>query len=351
MAFVELNNIGVSYDKKDHYVLEDLSIEIQEGELLSLLGPSGCGKTTTLRVIAGLINPQKGQFILDGEDMTDVPVHKRGFGMVFQSYALFPHLNIFDNVAFGLKAQKVSSDVIAEKVQRFIDICGLKGFEHRFPKQLSGGQRQRVALARALVLEPKLLLLDEPLSNLDAKLRVSMRQEIRRIQQQLGITTIFVTHDQEECFSISDKVAIMNQGVIEQFNRPEDIYRHPKNHFVADFIGFENFISVKKQADTFVDGQGVHYEVDEVDLLQDADQAILTIRPADIQMYSGEVREMTNLVHGKIRVRTYLGSGYQYEVASENGHFVVITSDSDMFEIDQEVTLVLPSNRIILLAK
>ncbi|MEY8370949.1 ABC transporter ATP-binding protein [Aerococcaceae bacterium 50-4] len=351
MAFVELNNIGVSYDKKDTYVLEDLSIDIQEGELLSLLGPSGCGKTTTLRVIAGLINPQKGQFILDGQDMTDVPVHKRGFGMVFQSYALFPHLSVFDNVAFGLKAQKAAKAVIDEKVQRFIDICGLQGFEHRFPKQLSGGQRQRVALARALVLEPKLLLLDEPLSNLDAKLRVSMRQEIRRIQQQLGITTIFVTHDQEECFSISDKVAVMNQGVIEQFNSPEDIYRRPKSHFVADFIGFENFIPVQKQAGAFVDQKGSRFEVDEAAELGESKAAILTIRPADIQMYPSEMPVMTNQVQGKIRVRTYLGRGYQYEVASDCGNLVVTTSDADVFDIHQEVTLVLPSNRIILLAK
>lgn len=351
MAFVELNNIGVSYDKKDNYVLEDLSIEIKEGELLSLLGPSGCGKTTTLRVIAGLINPQKGQFILDGVDMTDIPVHKRGFGMVFQSYALFPHLNVFDNVAFGLKAQKISSTVINQKVQHFIDICGLQGFERRYPKQLSGGQRQRVALARALVLEPKLLLLDEPLSNLDAKLRVSMRQEIRRIQQQLGITTIFVTHDQEECFSISDKVAVMNQGVIEQFNTPEDIYRHPKSHFVADFIGFENFISVQKQGKDFVDHKGNHFNVDATDDGQPTDQAILTIRPADIQMYPHAKEKATNLVHGRVRVRTYLGRGYQYEVVCDSGNLVVTTADADVFEIDQEVTLHLPSNRIILLAK
>lgn len=351
MAFVELNNIGVSYEKKDNYVLEDLSIEIKEGELLSLLGPSGCGKTTTLRVIAGLISPQKGQFILDGVDMTDIPVHKRGFGMVFQSYALFPHLNVFDNVAFGLKAQKISSTVISQKVQHFIDICGLQGFERRYPKQLSGGQRQRVALARALVLEPKLLLLDEPLSNLDAKLRVSMRQEIRRIQQQLGITTIFVTHDQEECFSISDKVAVMNQGVIEQFNTPEDIYRHPKSHFVADFIGFENFISVQKQGKDFVDHKGNYFNVDATDGAQQTDQAILTIRPADIQMYPNAKEKATNLVHGRVRVRTYLGRGYQYEVACDSGNLVVTTADADIFEIDQEVTLHLPSNRIILLAK
>lgn len=351
MAFVELNNIGVSYDKKEHYVLEDLSIEIKQGEFLSLLGPSGCGKTTTLRVIAGLINPQKGQFILDGEDMTDVPIHKRGFGMVFQSYALFPHLSVFDNVAFGLKAKKIATAVIEEKVQRFIEICGLKGFEQRFPKQLSGGQRQRVALARALVLEPKLLLLDEPLSNLDAKLRVTMRQEIRRIQQQLGITTIFVTHDQEECFSISDKVAIMNQGVIEQFNTPEEIYRHPRSHFVADFIGFENFITVTKEGSAYIDNKGQQFEVDASDETSTAGQVVLTIRPADIQMRADDAIPGSNQIRGKIRVRTYLGRGYQYEVASEQGNFIVTTADSDLFEVDQEVTLTLPSDRMIILAK
>ncbi len=220
MAFVNLEDIRVSYDGKSD-VLKDLRLSIEKGELVSLLGPSGCGKTTTLRVIAGLIEPNDGTFVVDEMDLTKVPVHKRNFGMVFQSYALFPHLTIKENVAFGLKLRKENKTVIEEKVMEILEVTGLSDFADRYPKQLSGGQRQRVALARALVIEPKLLLLDEPLSNLDAKLRVTMRMEIKRIQRALGITTVFVTHDQEECFSISDKVAVMNKGVIEQYDSPE----------------------------------------------------------------------------------------------------------------------------------
>ena len=237
MAYMTLKDIDVRYDKKKQ-VLKGLNLEIKEGELVSLLGPSGCGKTTTLRVVAGFIEPESGVFSLDEEDLTKVPVHKRNFGIVFQSYALFPHLNVYDNVAFGLKMRKLDKVQIDQKVKNILEICGLSEFEKRFPQQMSGGQRQRVALARALVIEPKLLLLDEPLSNLDAKLRINMRMEIKRIQKKLGITTLFVTHDQEECFSISDKVAVMNQGVIEQFDTPENIYQRPETEFVARFIGF-----------------------------------------------------------------------------------------------------------------
>ncbi|WP_373766057.1 ABC transporter ATP-binding protein, partial [Jeotgalibaca porci] len=192
MAFVNLEDIRVSYDGKSD-VLKDLRLSIEKGELVSLLGPSGCGKTTTLRVIAGLIEPNDGTFVVDEMDLTKVPVHKRNFGMVFQSYALFPHLTIKENVAFGLKLRKENKTVIEEKVMEILEVTGLSDFADRYPKQLSGGQRQRVALARALVIEPKLLLLDEPLSNLDAKLRVTMRMEIKRIQRALGITTVFVT--------------------------------------------------------------------------------------------------------------------------------------------------------------
>ena len=225
MAFMTLEKIGVSYDKKKQ-ILKGLDLSVEKGELVSLLGPSGCGKTTTLRVVAGFIEPGEGTFTLDGEDMTKVPVHKRNFGIVFQSYALFPHLTVYDNVAFGLRTRKMDKAQIDRKVKEILEVCGLTELSGRFPREMSGGQRQRVALARALVIEPKLLLLDEPLSNLDAKLRISMRVEIKRLQKKLGITTLFVTHDQEECFSISDKVAVMNGGIIEQYDTPEQIYRH-----------------------------------------------------------------------------------------------------------------------------
>ena len=245
MAFMTLNQIDVSYDKKKQ-ILKGLDLKVEKGELVSLLGPSGCGKSTTLRVVAGFIDPQGGTFTLDGEDMTRVAVHKRNFGLVFQSYALFPHLSVYDNVAFGLRTRKMDKETIDKKVKDILEVCGLTELAQRFPKQMSGGQRQRVALARALVIEPKLLLLDEPLSNLDAKLRLSMRVEIKRLQKKLGITTLFVTHDQEECFSISDKVAVMNNGVIEQFDTPENIYRRPATEFVARFIGFENFLEMER---------------------------------------------------------------------------------------------------------
>lgn len=311
MTFVDLSNIRVSYDGKTN-VLEHLNLAIEEGQLVALLGPSGCGKTTTLRVIAGLIQPNDGQFIVDGQDLTHVPVHKRNFGMVFQSYALFPHLSIFDNIAFGLKMQKQSKDQIQSKVQEILEITGLESLAQRYPKQLSGGQRQRVALARALVIEPKLLLLDEPLSNLDAKLRVSMRTEIKRIQRQLGITTVFVTHDQEECFSISDKVAVMNKGIIEQYASPEEIYQHPRTEFVADFIGFENFIDLTQRQGQIVRSDGEALILDQA-MAPSADHFKGTIRPDDIQIIHPG-RDAPNLVAGRVLVRTFLGKSYQYEV-------------------------------------
>uniref|UniRef100_UPI000A8B222A ABC transporter ATP-binding protein n=1 Tax=Clostridium sp. NkU-1 TaxID=1095009 RepID=UPI000A8B222A len=261
MAYMKLQDIDVCYDKKKQ-ILKGLNLEVQEGELVSLLGPSGCGKTTTLRVVAGFIEPQNGVFSLDGSDLTKVPVHKRNFGIVFQSYALFPHLSVYDNVAFGLKMRKLDKAEIDKKVDQILEVCGLTEFRGRFPQQMSGGQRQRVALARALVIEPKLLLLDEPLSNLDAKLRINMRMEIKRIQKKLGITTLFVTHDQEECFSISDKVAVMNQGVIEQFDTPENIYHRPNTEFVARFIGFENFLPLKRQGDVYKTQAGAVFNVE-----------------------------------------------------------------------------------------
>lgn len=210
MALFTLENVSVAYEKKN--ILEDFNLSIEKGQLVSLLGPSGCGKTTTLRLIAGFLEASKGKFIFEGKDYTKVPVNKRNFGFVFQNYALFPHLSIFDNIAFGLRLRKINKKEIEKRVLNMLEIVNLRGFEQRFPSELSGGQRQRVAIARALVIEPDILLFDEPLSNLDANLRVNMRVEIRRIQQELGITTVYVSHDQEECFSISDQVAIMNKG-------------------------------------------------------------------------------------------------------------------------------------------
>ena len=346
MTFVDLKKIRVSYDGKQD-ILKDLSISMEKGELVSLLGPSGCGKTTTLRVIAGLIKPNDGSFELDQEELTKVPVHKRNFGMVFQSYALFPHLTIAENVAFGLKLRKESKSVVKEKVEKMLEICGLETLGDRYPKQLSGGQRQRVALARALIIEPKLLLLDEPLSNLDAKLRVAMRIEIKRIQQQLGITTVFVTHDQEECFSISDKVAVMNNGVIEQYDTPETIYRLPKTKFVAQFIGFENFFDVEKNGkDHYTSKNGQIFATSNPK--PDTKEVVATIRPEDIEIVG---TQLDSTVNGKVIVRTFLGKSYQYEVTTDLGTLLVNGTSEQIYETGDIIHLTFPADKLVILEK
>lgn len=346
MSFVSLKNIDVSYDKKKT-ILKNLSLDMEKGELVSLLGPSGCGKTTTLRVVAGFVENQAGTFTLDGDDLTKVPVHKRNFGMVFQSYALFPHLSVYDNVAFGLKIKKTNKAELDKRVKDMLEVCGLTELADRFPKQMSGGQRQRVALARALVIEPKLLLLDEPLSNLDAKLRIQMRMEIKRLQKQLGITTLFVTHDQEECFSISDKVAIMNNGDIEQYDTPEEIYKRPKTEFVARFIGFENFLPLTKTEHGFVSNGAYQFQV-EAGWNGETNSCMATIRPDDIEV----VAELgLNCIDGTIGVRTFLGKCYQYEVTTKEGKFLVNVTSDEPLEEGSQVILHLPANKLILVER
>ena len=243
---VRLDHISKIYQDpktgKDFYAVKDTSLTIQPGSFVTLLGPSGCGKTTTLRMIAGFESPDEGEIYLGDEAINALTPNKRDTAMVFQSYALLPHYNVFDNVAYGLKLRKVPKDEIKRRVMAILDLVELTGMEGRMTNQLSGGQQQRVALARALVIEPSVLLVDEPLSNLDAKLRVSMRTEIRRIQQRVGITAIYVTHDQSEAMALSDQIIVMKNGVVEQMGTPQEIYYHPKNEFVADFIGEANFL-------------------------------------------------------------------------------------------------------------
>ena len=243
---VRLDHISKIYQDpktgKDFYAVKDTSLTIEPGSFVTLLGPSGCGKTTTLRMIAGFESPDEGEIYLGDQAINALTPNKRDTAMVFQSYALLPHYNVFDNVAYGLKLRKVPKDEIHQRVMRILDLVELTGMEGRMTNQLSGGQQQRVALARALVIEPSVLLFDEPLSNLDAKLRVSMRTEIRRIQQEVGITAIYVTHDQSEAMALSDNIIIMNQGVVAQMGSPQDIYYHPNSEFVADFIGEANFL-------------------------------------------------------------------------------------------------------------
>ncbi len=253
MAFLEVVNVSVAY-QNNVLVLKDLNLSVEKGLFLSLLGPSGCGKTTTLRTLAGFLSPASGKIIVNGKDYTRLPPHKRNMGIVFQSYALFPHLDVFNNIAFGLKMRKMSKSEINDKVKKVIELVGLAGFENRLPSQLSGGQQQRVGIARAIVIEPDVLLMDEPLSNLDANLRIEMRNEIRRIQQKLGITTIYVTHDQSEAIALSDQIAVMDKGRIVQLGSPKQVFSSPKTQFVANFMGFQQITKgvVEKSEGEFV---------------------------------------------------------------------------------------------------
>jgi len=352
MALINLKDITVSYDGKSD-ILKKLNLDIEKGQFVSLLGPSGCGKTTTLRVIAGFIETKAGDFIFDGHNYTKLAVHKRNFGLVFQSYALFPHLSVFDNVAFGLKMRKTTKEELRKAVEEILEVVDLKAFSKRYPKELSGGQRQRVALARALVIKPDLLLLDEPLSNLDAKLRLKMRVEIKKLQQKLGITTLFVTHDQEECFSISDKVAVMNKGVVEQYDSPETIYSHPKTEFVARFIGFENFINLKKQElGRFLTDDGISLQISDDQNLADSDaMSYGTIRPDDLELLSAETSQTANVIEGNIEIRTFVGKDYQYSVDTKLGSMLVNSSKDQIYQQGDRVKLHLPANKLIIIKK
>lgn len=344
MALLELKNITAGYDQ--NIILKDFNISVEKGEFVSLLGSSGCGKTTCLRLIAGFSEPMGGRIIFNGQDYTKVPLHKRNFGFVFQSYALFPHLTVFDNVAFGLKMRKMDKETIRKEVLHMLKVVDLEGFENRFPREMSGGQRQRVALARALVIKPDLLMFDEPLSNLDAKLRVKMRVEIRKLQQELGFTAIYVTHDQEECFAISDKVAIMNKGVIEQMDTPSEIYNKPKTEFIARFVGFENFFDLTRtgacQFET-VNGLKIETGTDHA-----AGKCKGCIRPGDVTVHPAGAKA-PNAIEGRVMVSTFLGQHNQLNVMTDIGEFVVSTDQAQVFPVGETVTLSLAANKIILI--
>ena len=284
---VRLDHISKIYKDpktgKDFYAVHDTSLDIAPGEFVTLLGPSGCGKTTTLRMIAGFESPDEGEIYLGDEAINILPPNKRDTAMVFQSYALLPHYNVFDNVAYGLKLRKVPKEEIKERVTKILELVELSGMEARMTNQLSGGQQQRVALARALVLEPSVLLFDEPLSNLDAKLRVSMRTEIRRIQQKTGITAVYVTHDQSEAMALSDRIIIMNKGVVAQMGTPQEIYYHPNSEFVADFIGEANFLKgVCKGLDgdhALLEVAGTEVRVAAVENMKEGETYTIVLRP------------------------------------------------------------------------
>ncbi len=262
---IEFRNIVKSFDNQ--VILKGINLDIYENEFVTLLGPSGCGKTTLLRILGGFLDADSGEVIFDGKDIQQVPAYKREINTVFQKYALFPHLNVYDNIAFGLKIKKQSNDVIEQKVNRMLSLIGLEGYGERNINQLSGGQQQRVAIARALVNEPYVLLLDEPLSALDKALRKEMQYELKRIQQEVGITFIFVTHDQEEAMAVGDRLAVLRKGIVEQIGTSDELYNEPKNAFVANFIGKMNFFestvidSSKDSIDVEIKGKGIRFAI------------------------------------------------------------------------------------------
>ena len=287
---IELKNISKNFE--DQQVLKGIDLNIYENEFLTLLGPSGCGKTTLLRIIGGFEEPSNGQLIFDGKDISKVPPYKREVNTVFQKYALFPFLNVADNIAFGLNLKKMDKDVIEKKVSRMLELVGLKGFEKRDVTLLSGGQQQRVAIARALVNEPKVLLLDEPLGALDAKLRKDMQTELKKIQKEVGITFIFVTHDQEAALSMSDTIVVLNDGVIQQIGTPMDIYNEPQNRFVAEFIGESNIIEGNMIKDCLVNFDGIDWEcVDKG--FKDNEDIEVVLRPEDMDVVEPEAGKVS----------------------------------------------------------
>lgn len=350
MAFLELDNIEIAYDKHSP-ILKDFRLTVEKGELISLLGPSGCGKTTTLRAVAGFIEPTRGRVLINQRDYTRMPPNKRNIGLVFQSYALFPHLSIFENVAFGLKMRGVNRSHIKTKVDAALAMVDLVGYESRLPAQLSGGQRQRVALARAVVIEPDLLLLDEPLSNLDAKLRVGMRAELQQLQRKLGITAIYVTHDQVEALSLSDRVLVMNKGKIEQNGKPEEIYYRPATEFVARFMGFDNQFTARVKS---VGASQVELETGQVTLTarphgqinaREGDQVDVLFRPESATL---QKEKSVNTIPGEIIFRNFQGSSAQYLIKTAVGEFTVTLTETRASFDDGPIQIALAPESLVI---
>lgn len=327
---IELKNISKNFE--DQQVLKGIDLNIYENEFLTLLGPSGCGKTTLLRIIGGFEEPSNGQLIFDGKDISKVPPYKREVNTVFQKYALFPFLNVADNIAFGLNLKKMDKDVIEKKVSKMLELVGLKGFEKRDVTLLSGGQQQRVAIARALVNEPKVLLLDEPLGALDAKLRKDMQTELKKIQKEVGITFIFVTHDQEEALSMSDTIVVLNDGVIQQIGTPMDIYNEPQNRFVAEFIGESNIIEGNMIKDCLVNFDGIDWEcVDKG--FKDNEDIEVVLRLEDMDVVEPEAGKVSGIIISKV----FMGVHYEYLVETKNRNYKVHTTEN--YEIGKKVGL------------
>ncbi len=327
-----LSGLTKRYTPTGHPAVDDIDLEIRPGEFLTLLGPSGCGKTTTLRMIAGFETPTAGTISLDGEDLGRLTPDRRPMAMVFQSYALFPHMTVFDNVAYGLRLRKLPKDRVEEEVSFALTSMSLADLAERAPNQLSGGQQQRVALARAMVMKPKVLLFDEPLSNLDAKLRVQMRTEIRALQKRLGITSIYVTHDQDEAMSLSDRIVVMNKGRIEQIAEPADVYRHPASMFVADFIGRANFLEAEAEpagdGTVSVEAFGRRRSVAAHPDLRPDQGVTLLIRPESVHVERA-TDDSTEIAgdRGRVLNSVFYGPWVEYDIETEAGNVTAVVYD------------------------
>ncbi|WP_245601213.1 ABC transporter ATP-binding protein [Mycetocola saprophilus] len=337
---ITLTNLTKRYGSKprDPLAVDSVTLDIKPGEFITLLGPSGCGKTSTLRMIAGFEEPTSGSLELDGTDMIQVLPNQRPMSMVFQSYALFPHLSVRENVAYGLKLKRTPAKRLNEEVDTVLTIMNLMNYADRAPHQLSGGQQQRVALARALVMRPKVLLFDEPLSNLDAKLRVLMRNEIRRLQRRLGITSIFVTHDQDEAMTLSDRIVVMNRGRIEQVGLPEEVYRRPATVFVADFIGRATFLDATVLAEPSGGRARVLVLGEEFDTACRESvgidtEVLLMIRPESVRLSGPVVAEEVNGNIGRVLTTIFHGESVEYEIETDSGTVVASVFDPAVEEI------------------
>ncbi len=336
-AEVKFENITKKFNETT--AVDDVSCIFEAGTLTTLLGPSGCGKTTSLRIIAGLERATSGKILIDKEDVTLLPATDRDVSMVFQSYALFPHMNVIDNVSYGLKMIKEEKDEYIEKSLETLKLVNLEGYENRMPSELSGGQQQRVAVARAIVLKPKVLLFDEPLSNLDAKLRRQVREDIREIQQKLGVTTIYVTHDQEEALAISDKVIVMNNSIIAQQGNPKNLYDQPKTKFVANFIGDANVVKAK-----ILKRESNDYELELAEMKivitidkDFTDSVSIALRPEKINITKDEKE---NSIHATVNNASFVGSSYQYILNSKIGKLYVISANtSNNYNVGESVYL------------
>ena len=325
---IHLNSISKSFDGQ--MVLDELNLTIHENEFVTLLGPSGCGKTTTLRILGGFATPDTGSVIFDGRDITKLPPNLRPLNTVFQKYALFTHMNIAENIAFGLKIRKKSKDYIADKIRYALKLVNLEGYENRMPDSLSGGQQQRIAIARAIVNEPRVLLLDEPLGALDLKLRQEMQYELIRMKNELGITFVYVTHDQEEALTMSDTIVVMNQGYIQQIGSPESIYNEPENAFVADFIGDSNIIPATMIEDKLVSILGTRFACVDTGFGHNKPVDVV-IRPEDVELVAPAQGTLT----GEVTHLIFKGVHYEMEVMA--GGFEWLVHSTGMFPVGTEV--------------